>query len=413
MSVWRHLRKAILIDHTARARVTLTGPDHLSLLHRLSTQACDRMQRGQSCLNALLTPKGRLVDLVHQILLPDGSTLLVGGRDRQEILHDWLDQHIFTENARVADARDNTSVWLLTGNGAGELLGDMFHVFQRLEKLLPWQYRMHDEQLIMRTFDHVDEQKRRVPTWLLRLRGHAGEQLLRQLREHRDVHEASEDEATALRIGAGIPGCPNEINDHYNPLELGLDFVVNRSKGCYVGQEIISRLLTYNKVRRRLVRVRGPRPFAATPSGDVNVTSGPPLCHPDEPSPSLSFLRKQESTWTPACAGVTKGAQRGEILRPSLVNTQDKLRMTGGVCSRHAQACTEQQRRNNKKEVQANTTEYRLTSVSPLPTPMGIQALAVVKLPEPIRFPIAATVRAADGDPIDVELLPTSLAVAD
>lgn len=253
MSVWQHLHKAVLIDNNTHAQVTLSGSDHLALLHRLSTQACAQMQQGQSCLNALLTPKGRLVDLVHQIALPNGATLLLGGHNRQEPLHHWLDQHIFTEDAHVTDARSDKSVWLLTGNTALELLDGML---QHVKELLPWQHRIHNKQLVMRTFDHVDEREQRVPTCLLRLCGNEGRQLLRQLRKHSDVHEASEGEANTLRIGAGIPGCPGEINEQHNPLELGLDFVVNQTKGCYVGQEVISRLITYNKVRRQLVRVR-------------------------------------------------------------------------------------------------------------------------------------------------------------
>ncbi|MDH3590818.1 MAG: aminomethyltransferase, partial [Planctomycetota bacterium] len=56
---------------------------------------------------------------------------------------------------------------------------------------------------------------------------------------------------------------PNEINENHNPWEVGLDDAISLNKGCYVGQEVIARLKTYDKVQRRLRRVRLTRPIEA------------------------------------------------------------------------------------------------------------------------------------------------------
>lgn len=57
------------------------------------------------------------------------------------------------------------------------------------------------------------------------------------------------------RIKRLLPAAPNEINESFNPLELGLKDLIAWDKGCYIGQEVISRLDTYDKVSRQLMSV--------------------------------------------------------------------------------------------------------------------------------------------------------------
>ena len=59
-----------------------------------------------------------------------------------------------------------------------------------------------------------------------------------------------------LRIEAGLPASNAELSEDYNPLEAGLEAAISESKGCYTGQEIIARQITYDKVTKRLVGLR-------------------------------------------------------------------------------------------------------------------------------------------------------------
>jgi folate-binding protein YgfZ len=54
----------------------------------------------------------------------------------------------------------------------------------------------------------------------------------------------------------GIPTAPNELNSDYNPHEAGLTNYIDFEKGCYIGQEVIARLQTYDKVQKQLTGVR-------------------------------------------------------------------------------------------------------------------------------------------------------------
>lgn len=59
-----------------------------------------------------------------------------------------------------------------------------------------------------------------------------------------------------LRVESGQPGPVGELVDAYTPLEVGLGEFISDSKGCYTGQEIIARQITYDKVAKILVGIK-------------------------------------------------------------------------------------------------------------------------------------------------------------
>ena len=61
---------------------------------------------------------------------------------------------------------------------------------------------------------------------------------------------------------------PNSC-DAYNPLESGMAWVCAENKGCYTGQEIIARQVTYDKVTRTLVGLQSDGPL--NPGAAVQV----------------------------------------------------------------------------------------------------------------------------------------------
>ena len=54
----------------------------------------------------------------------------------------------------------------------------------------------------------------------------------------------------------GIPAFGKELGESYNPLEAGLMPLISFTKGCYIGQEVVARLNTYDKVQKSLVGLR-------------------------------------------------------------------------------------------------------------------------------------------------------------
>jgi folate-binding protein YgfZ len=59
-------------------------------------------------------------------------------------------------------------------------------------------------------------------------------------------------QAERWRLRLGRPAAPGEIQGDTNPFELGLTPRVSLAKGCYVGQETLAKLATYDGVKQQL-----------------------------------------------------------------------------------------------------------------------------------------------------------------
>jgi folate-binding protein YgfZ len=72
----------------------------------------------------------------------------------------------------------------------------------------------------------------------------------------------SQDAYHARRIELGRPLPGAELTGEYNPLEAGLAWACAENKGCYTGQEIIARQVTYDKVTRTLAGIVSDQPLS-------------------------------------------------------------------------------------------------------------------------------------------------------
>ena len=81
-------------------------------------------------------------------------------------------------------------------------------------------------------------------------------------------------EAERLRIARGEPAAPAELNEEFNPFELGLAARVSLSKGCYLGQETLARLATYDGVKQQLRRWHLPAGEGNAPEPGAGLVQG-------------------------------------------------------------------------------------------------------------------------------------------
>ena len=87
------------------------------------------------------------------------------------------------------------------------------------------------------------------------------------------------------RIRDGIPSVPRDIGPSDLPNEGGLDeAAISYTKGCYLGQEVMARVKTMGRIRRRLMRVAGPGEVPSLPAplfqegrgaGELRTAAGP------------------------------------------------------------------------------------------------------------------------------------------
>ena len=90
------------------------------------------------------------------------------------------------------------------------------------------------------------------------------------------AQEADEETADVLRVEAGVPAFHRDMDEETIPLEAGIESrAISMTKGCYVGQEVIIRVLHrgHGRVAKKLVGLvldgdAAPAPGAIVKSGD-------------------------------------------------------------------------------------------------------------------------------------------------
>lgn len=233
-------------------RLTLTGADRRSFLHGLFTNDIAALAPGQGCYTAYLTPQGRMIADLWVYELGD-SILLVVDRTLKDAMLSRLDQLIFAEDVQIRDSSDEYWAGALVGPAAAGFVADVVQGATRDELLaLP---------------EHAN---RRVsfegePAVVLRITdvGEPGYEILVPRAHQEKIEQAlrplprvGPDVAEALRIESGLPKFLVDMTDETIPLEAGIESrAISMTKGCYVGQEVIVRVLHrgHGRVSERLV----------------------------------------------------------------------------------------------------------------------------------------------------------------
>ncbi len=244
---------AVWIDRTTRdARLEVRGPDATEWLHGLLTQDVRSLQPGQGAAAAYLTPQGRLVADLR--VFHRGETYLLETPVAARVhLLSRLDQFVIMEDVVVTDVTEAIgcltvlgpravaavsactglsveALETLTEHGQASLHGTGAFVAQTREFGVPG----------FDMFAPVQE----LAAWraVLQARGPA----------------ASERLVETARIEAGRPRFGVDMHEDTIPLEAGIESrAISFDKGCYVGQEVVIRILHrgQGRVARRLVWV--------------------------------------------------------------------------------------------------------------------------------------------------------------
>lgn len=264
--------------------VWLSGTDRLPFLQRLSTNRVDDLAPGEGRSTLLLTDTGRVVDWVACHHAADGTVLITTHAASAPVVAAHLARYVLREAVRVTDATDQVIHGRLFGPGAGAVAAGLTGV---APDAAPGTFARRGEgSAMVWALAHTAPWPAGGWDIIVPLAA-TSEPVVSACAAHGLV-PAAETDYTLQRIRCRAPMYGAEIDGTANPLELGLIDIVDFAKGCYVGQEVVARLDTYQKVRRRLVMITSDhalgqgdvlRPADATPSetrrrdGSGRVTS--------------------------------------------------------------------------------------------------------------------------------------------
>lgn len=276
------LESCALVDRGGFGRLLGTGPDLLDLLNRLSTKAVTRLEPGRGCATVLTTNKGRIVERLFVHHLGDDGLLLIAGPGGGKRAADHLARYTFAERTGLSDVGDGWFHLSLVGPAAGRTLEQAG--LPRPEPFGAYAAQgvrvLGEDGLSAEGFSIVGPRERESA-----------------IRPRLRVPEADGEAAEAWRILRGLPAAGHELTEEQNPLEAGLWDAVDFDKGCYVGQEVVARLNTYDKVSRALVGFRStvlPEEGAPVLDGDrrVGMVTSALLVPGQEDAFGLAFVKR-------------------------------------------------------------------------------------------------------------------------
>ncbi len=252
----------VLADLSSRGLLRIGGKDALDLLHRLTTNDVKGLRPGQGAAAVFTTAKGRILDLVV-LLRPDDRLLCLAGEGRAKAVATWIERYTFREEVEVEDLGASHAILGIYGTKSAEAVASIFGAEAAARpRHHPSIVRLAEAEAILVRTDPL------AGGGFLLVAGKACMPAMRErIAAAAGGAGTGEDVLEILRIEAGVPKHGWELTEEHNPWEARLDEAISLNKGCYVGQEIIARLNTYNKVSKRLVRLRmsgPPAPAAGT-----------------------------------------------------------------------------------------------------------------------------------------------------
>ena len=190
--------------------------------------------------------------MIFVLRRPDHLLVLTGGGNEARVA-EWIDFYTIIEDTQVEDITTTTAAVSLMGPNAPALLDSVAGAASA-----PTTNESASEVVVNGVqATAIRGDMGSIPAFDLIAPG-ADAHALKDALADAGACTAGSEAVELARIEQGVPAFGAELSESYNPLEAGLQHMVSYTKGCYIGQEVIARLTTYDKVQKRLVRLSWP-----------------------------------------------------------------------------------------------------------------------------------------------------------
>jgi folate-binding protein YgfZ len=269
--------RAAVIDRSDRGRIVVLGADRASYLQGLLTNDIVALAAGQGCYAAYLTAQGRMIADLHVYELGDVILLTMAG-DVKDAVMAKLDQFIFGEDVQLGDVTGTFGQIAVVGPEAARAVA---RVITGVEPDALGGLPEHGNAraqwaggaaIVARVTDTGE------PGFDLFVEQPRTAELTAALSAI-DVAPIDAATAEAIRIESGVALFHRDMDEETIPLEAGIESrAISFTKGCYVGQEVVIRVLHrgHGRVARKLVGLtfdgsQEPAPGAKIRAGDREI----------------------------------------------------------------------------------------------------------------------------------------------
>jgi tRNA-modifying protein YgfZ len=209
--------------HEKKSILQVSGKDARDFLHRLISCNVRTLKGGQVLPGTLLKASGKLIAYFHIYGLDESTFALVTPQSCIDELHATLDRLVFTE--KLTFTKDDQTSLLMVVDSSPEAfnLADQQHQERELG----------NGTVRVGALGH-----HRFQVWI------KGEGLteVESALQQAGVSVMEPVEYAAFRIQQGLPEWEQELDPTVIPVGLRLDQALDPDKGCYTGQEIVSKM---------------------------------------------------------------------------------------------------------------------------------------------------------------------------
>lgn len=251
---------AVRLDPAAGVLI-LRDADRVDFLQRMTTNNIASLRDGQSCVTVLTSPTAKIIHVFTVLARPDELWLLPAPGETAALERHLRGQIFFMDKVKVANASGDYAWLRVIGPQAPAALAKLG---MAAAELGDGDARQAGDVVV------VAQQRYDLPGFELIAPLAAVDNVVARL----ELPVADHAACLVRRIELGRPAPGAEITGEYSPLEAGLAWACAENKGCYTGQEIIARQITYDKVTRQMVGLRSDAPLAA---GSAVTAGGAPL----------------------------------------------------------------------------------------------------------------------------------------
>jgi tRNA-modifying protein YgfZ len=214
------VEQGAFFDFSGRTTLRITGNDRLRFLNGQITNDVCKASEAVAVEACVLNAKGKMNAHIFVSAAPE-CFWIDAAPELREAFPARLERYVIADDVQIEDVTDRWSIFHVL-SGTAPNLSDCRIVSARRFADRGWDIwsARHDDvsQQLSSTFDLVDSAA-----------------------------------AEIMRIEQGIPGWGRELTDQIIPIEANLEErTVDYEKGCYIGQEVISRIKMSGQTNKRL-----------------------------------------------------------------------------------------------------------------------------------------------------------------
>lgn len=239
--------------------IELKGDDSLEFLHRISSNSIKDMKKEDVRETIFTSEKGRIIGL-STIINFESFLLLISSSTYQNKIISWINKYVVSDDVKVSDANHRFNILEISGPQSQSFINYTFG--DNASNIPENSFDVVSNEGIMFFLAKIKKTNGNIKYWTLADLENT-KKLVNYFIENKGPYDFSligQESYNACRIEMGIPS-DAELNDSFNPLEARLNHLIDFNKGCYIGQEVIARLDTYNKVQKNLMGICFPEPI--------------------------------------------------------------------------------------------------------------------------------------------------------